>query len=275
MCSWFGNSSSSGKGRKFGYSWQPDCKGCTLAVSIVRAEDFSSVFFHDSITDTQAEACALTHLLSSKEGIEDAVRLRDSVAVVPESHLYELLVAASGNLQTRPLYRLPHGVIRVVQDVKKHLLQLLRISDDKRQMLMKLLCYCHAAAMKIVSSQLNGPFQNHIQLHRLTLRRHLAGEAEKVLDNLLGSLRLLQNHAQVFPRALRQFRVLHEQVGKPQDRRKRVIDFMGHASDQLPYSRHLFCVHQLGLQRGRVRHIAHDHDDAADVTLFVAHGAEV
>src|SRR5260370_16756477 len=149
MCSWFGNSSGRGKGRKFGYSRQPDCKGCALAVSIVRAEDFSSVFFHDSITNTQAEACTLTHLLRGKERIEDAVGLGDPVAVVPESHLHELIVAASGNLQTRPLYRLPHGVVGVVQDVKKHLLQLFRISDDKRDMLMKLLGYSPPPPMKL------------------------------------------------------------------------------------------------------------------------------
>src|SRR2546425_9125493 len=119
MCSWFGNSSSSGKGRKFGHSRQPDCKGRALAVSIVRAEDFSSVFFHDAIADTQAEACALTHLLSGKERIEDAVGLGDAVAVVPERHLHKIFVAASGDLQTRPLYRLPYGVIGVIQDVKK------------------------------------------------------------------------------------------------------------------------------------------------------------
>ena len=36
------------------------------------------------------------------------------------------------------------------------------------------------------------------------LRRHLAGETEQVLDNLLGALGLLQDHAQIAARTLGQ-----------------------------------------------------------------------
>ena len=48
------------------------------------------MFFHDSVTDTQAEAGAFSDLFSSKEWIEDAVGLADSRPVIAECDLNEV-----------------------------------------------------------------------------------------------------------------------------------------------------------------------------------------
>ena len=71
-----------------------------------------------------------------------------------------------------------------------------------------------------------------IQLQRLSLRRHLPRKAEQVLHDLLGALRLLQNYAQVFARALGHFRIFHQQVGKSQNGRQRIVDLVGYAGNQ-------------------------------------------
>ena len=133
----------------------------------------------------------------------------------------------------------PHRVVGVVQDVQEHLLQLVRISDDLGQRLVEVLDHLDAVALEVVGAQLHGALQDGIQLHRLALRRHLAGKAEQILHDLLGALRLLQNHPQILARALRNFRILHQQVGKSQNGGERIVDFVGDAGDQLSDRRHL------------------------------------
>ena len=145
----------------------------------------------------------------------------------------------------RPSVR--HRIVSIVHDVEKHLLQLVRVSDHVGQFLIQFLHHLDPVALEVVGPQLHCPPQNSIQLHRLALRRHLPGETQQILHNLLGALRLLQNHPQIFARALRHLLVFHEQIGKTQNRGERIIHLVGDARDQLPDRRHFLRVHQLGL----------------------------
>src|SRR6202035_3292373 len=146
-----------------------DGEGRTLAIRIVPAKNFPTMFFHDSIADTQAQARALADLLGGEERIKNAVRLTDSRTVVPESYFDVVILAGGCDLNARSLSLFPHRVISVVQNVQEYLLQLAR-------------------------------------------------EAEQVLYDLLGALRLLQNHPQVFPGALRHLSIFHKQVCEAQNR---------------------------------------------------------
>ncbi len=107
------------------------------------------------------------------------------------------------------------------------------------------------------------------------LRRHLAGEAEQVLHDLLGALRLLQNHAHVFTGGLGQVGILHQQIGEAQNRGQRIVHFVSDAGNQLADRRHFFGVHQFVAQHGGIGNVGeHDHD-AGHGSLLVAHGAEI
>ena len=99
-----------------------------------------------------------------------------------------------------------HRVVGVVQDVEKYLLHLMRIADHVGQFLVQMLDDFDPVAVEIVRAQLHGAAQNRVQLHGVALRRHLAGKAEQVLDDLFGALRLLQNHAQIFASTFRKSR---------------------------------------------------------------------
>ena len=100
-----------------------------------------------------------------------------------------------------------------------------------------------AVAGEVVGAQLHGAPQDGVELHRTALRRHLAGKAEQVLHDLLGALRFLQNHAQVLAGGFRKFGILHQQIGKSENRGQRIIDFVGDAGDQLSDGRHFLGMH--------------------------------
>src|SRR5437764_10330613 len=95
-----------------------------------------------------------------------------------------------------------------------------------------------AMTVEIVRAQLDRASQDRVQLQSIPLWRHLARETEKVLHDLLGPLRLLQDHAQVLAGCLRQFRIFHQQVGKTQNGRQGIVDLVGDTGNQLAYSSH-------------------------------------
>ena len=81
-------------------------------------------------------------------------------------------------------------------------------------MVLKAFGHCYSAALQVVRTQLDCPLQDCVQLDRFALRRHLAGEAQQILHNLLGPLRLLQNYTQIFACALRDLGIFQQQVCK-------------------------------------------------------------
>ena len=71
-----------------------------------------------------------------------------------------------------------HGVVSIVDDVEKHLLQLVGVADDIGQSLIEVLDDVDAVAVEIVRTQLNGTAKNQVELYGVALRRHLTGEAQ-------------------------------------------------------------------------------------------------
>ena len=110
-----------------------------IAVRIIPRENFAAVRAHDSVADAQSEAGALAHFFRREKRIEDAVDLRDARAVVAEtiSILSERCDRLDFDFPGAP--RFLHGVVRIVQDVQKHLLQLVRIADHHGQVLRRIL----------------------------------------------------------------------------------------------------------------------------------------
>src|SRR4051794_41055735 len=125
MYSWFGDSSGSRTRCQFIYRGQANGKGSALTRSIVGTNNFATVFFHDSVTDAEAEAGSFADLLGGEERIKDAVGMGDAVAVVAECHLDVIIFAVRGNIDTWAGYGFTDSIVGIIQDVEKYLLQLL------------------------------------------------------------------------------------------------------------------------------------------------------
>src|SRR5258708_15824130 len=229
----------------------------------------------DSVTDAEPQAGALSHFLGGEERIEDALRMSNAFAVVAEQDLQPAAVVHCLNLN----HARPAGgadrVISVVEDVEENLLQLVRVAGQLRQAFIKFLHDLDAVVGEIIGAQRDSLAQDAVDLEHLAHGRALPGKAEKVLHALFGALGLFQNHLQVFARASRNLRILHEQIRKTHDGGERVVHLVGHAGDKLAHRSHLLRVHQFGLDHGGIGNVRHQHHHAADVAAFVAHGTQV
>src|SRR5438552_14930747 len=92
----------------------------------------------DPITYAQSQACALSHFLSSKERIKDALRVANAFAVVGKLDLGPIAAAPGLDLNAPRASCIAHRIVSIVQDIEKHLLYLLRIGNQFRQAFIKL-----------------------------------------------------------------------------------------------------------------------------------------
>ena len=67
-----------------GRGGKADDEGGSLAIGVVVAENLASMLLHDAVADAQAEAGSLADLFGSEEGIENAIGMRNALAVVAE-----------------------------------------------------------------------------------------------------------------------------------------------------------------------------------------------
>ena len=58
-----------------------------------------------------------------------------------------------------------HGIVGVVQNVEKNLLQLVRVAHDLGQSLVEMFHDIDAVASEVIGTQLDGSAQDRIQLH--------------------------------------------------------------------------------------------------------------
>ena len=86
------------------------------------------MFFYDSVANAEAQSRSLTDLLGSEEGIKDAVRVFNAVAVVAEGNFDDVIPAGGPDLDARSSSSFAHRVVGIVQNVQKDLLQLLGVA---------------------------------------------------------------------------------------------------------------------------------------------------
>ena len=165
-------------------------------------------------------------------------------------------------------------VVGIIQNIEKHLLQLVRIADGERQIVVVAFGQLHAVVREIVGPKLQRLLQDGIHPHRFALRRHLPRKAQKILNDHPRALRFLQDHAQFFLGLVGNRRILEQQIGETHNRGQRIVHLVRDAGNELAQRRHFFRVHQFGLQVGGIGDVRHHHDNAVDVALFVPHGAQ-
>src|ERR1700720_1087586 len=126
------------------------------------AKNFSPVLVQNAVAYAQAQAGSFAHFFGSEERIENAIRVRDAVAVVAEGDLYKTGGARAHDLNARGTSRFSHRVVGIIQNVEKPLLQLMRVADHMRQIVIELLDDLDSVALEVVCAQLNRAAQDSI-----------------------------------------------------------------------------------------------------------------
>ncbi len=116
--------------RDVGRGGKADDEGGSLAIGVVVAENLASMLLHDAVADAQAEAGSLADLFGSEEGIENAVGMRNALAVVAERNFDGIPRLGGHDFDAGGTAGFVHGVVGVVQNVQKNLLQLVGVADD-------------------------------------------------------------------------------------------------------------------------------------------------
>ena len=119
----FGSSASRGYSRR---CRNPHFDGCA-AFGIVVRRNVSAVFLHNSVADAESQPGSLTHALGGIEGIEYALGIFDSGSIVAEGSAHVPIRGSDANLELPAAPGFQNRVHRVVDDVQKHLLDLVRV----------------------------------------------------------------------------------------------------------------------------------------------------
>src|ERR1019366_1350573 len=96
---------------------------------IVPRDDLALMRANNAVADAQPQACPLAHFLRREKGIEDALGMRNPRAVVSERDFHVPLAMRRRNLHLSGTPHFLNRVVGVVQDIKKHLLELMRVPD--------------------------------------------------------------------------------------------------------------------------------------------------
>src|SRR5262252_6982117 len=116
---------------------QADDERRPLRIRIVVTGDLTVVFANNAVADAQSQPCSLTHFLGCEERIKDAVGISNAGAVVAKTNLNKRTVSDARDLNARRPSRLPNRIVRVIQDIEEHLLQLVGIADHFRERLVQ------------------------------------------------------------------------------------------------------------------------------------------
>src|SRR6266850_8263458 len=126
---------------------------------------------HDTVANTQAKPGAFAGLLGGVKRIEDPLRIGDSGTVIRNGHLNGIAAQPRADTDAPAVSGLLHRIISVIENVQENLLQLLRIAERGRQILIEFLNDFYSVAGEIVTAELDGLPQHVIDLYQLALYR--------------------------------------------------------------------------------------------------------
>src|SRR5579862_3353167 len=159
---------------------------------IVAALNLPAMRAHKSVADAQTETGALAGLLGGEERIKNTLHVRDSGTVVADGDLNPLAGMRGAQENPPAATGFLDGVVGIVQQVQKYLLQLLRIPKNRRKLLVILLADFHTMARKVVSAQFGGLAKNRTHIHQFALDRALPRKAQQILHDVFGALGFLR-----------------------------------------------------------------------------------
>ncbi len=122
-------------------------------------------------------------------------------------------------------------MVRVRQEVHEHLIELVRIGPEPRQVLLEVERKLHVARPELVGEKLDRLFDDCLQPHVASLRHTLTGEREKVANDpdtaRCGLIDLLRPTNQC-----RFLRALTEELSVPRERGERIVELVGDAGEE-------------------------------------------
>src|SRR5215470_8957398 len=95
--------------------------------------DLSAMLFNNAVADTQAEAGSLPDALGRVERIEDSAGLFDSWSIVMKFGDNRPFLRSNTYFQSPVASALKHCVKRVIDHVEEDLLELMSVSNNRRQ----------------------------------------------------------------------------------------------------------------------------------------------
>src|SRR5208282_767938 len=164
------------KRSRLGCQREADDERGSLRVLIIVTNNFPAMLADDAVADTQTQARALAHVFGCKEWIEDNGGIGNAGTIIAEGNLHKGARQSALDFDSGGPRGFANRVIGIIQDVEKHLLQLMRVTDDLGQRFVEMFDHLNAMTDEIVRSQMHRALQNRIELQRLALRRHLAGK---------------------------------------------------------------------------------------------------
>src|SRR4029077_1436249 len=141
------------KGCRLGRNREADDKGRSFRVKVVVTHDLSAMFADDAIANTQAQTGTLADVLGGKERIKNTFGIGDAHTVIAKRNLDERAGAGAPNLNAGGPRGFADGVVSIVQDVEKHLLELVGISDDSGQGFVEAFDHLNAVTDEVVRAQ--------------------------------------------------------------------------------------------------------------------------
>src|SRR5580698_8689155 len=109
---------------------------CAVGMLVVRC-DLSSMVANNCIADTKSHADTAPRGLCREKGIESSLRVGKALSIVRNQHLHRATMTTCIDPDSL-LLPVPTGIKciqRIIQDLKKHLLQLIPVSVDGRQII--------------------------------------------------------------------------------------------------------------------------------------------
>src|ERR1700687_4379745 len=179
-----------------GHRWQPNLDDCPTTGSVV-GRGVAAMFFYDAVADAQPEAGPFPNALRGVEGIEDALGILDSGAVVGALRGNVSTFATDTHPEFAGMTSFENGIDGIVDDIQKHLLDLVRVGDNHCRFGGKIALNADVIDLEVVVAQGQSFVENLADIDLISLRLPLAREREKVLDYTVRPLRLLEQFADV------------------------------------------------------------------------------
>src|SRR5713226_745388 len=158
----------------------------------------ATMFADDSVTYAQAKSGALSHRLRGVERIEHAGSIFHARAAVLELHNQASINGLRADPEVAILRVFQDRIYRVVHQIQKHLLKLVRVRGGHGQIGSQIIVNANVAEAEVVIAQRQRVLQYLVELHCDSLRLVLARETQKILDDSMGPLRLLIELVRVF-----------------------------------------------------------------------------
>ena len=111
------------------------------------------MLLHDAVANAQPKPGTFSHILGCVERIEDAFGVEKPGSTVVELDTYSGIMAINPHSQDATSFALLDCVHRIVDDVKEHLFELVRVSNHGRKIGSHLAFQNNIAALQIVFPQ--------------------------------------------------------------------------------------------------------------------------